>query len=66
MSNKPEKAVITFQGTLDQEPSARLEDGRIMPMGWNRGNMFPIGTKGIAQYISTPSMGLWLFTPNNK
>ena len=30
------------------EPRARLEDGRLMPMGWNSGQSFPIGTTGTA------------------
>jgi hypothetical protein len=47
------------------EPYARLEDGRVMPMGRNRsGPVFEVGTTGVAAYVSAASSGLWLFTPD--
>jgi hypothetical protein len=59
---KKYKAVITVEGTPGQnEPCARLEDGRVMPMGWNMNQTIPNSTKGTAKYVSTPNRGLWLF-----
>lgn len=46
------------------EPRARLEDGRTMPMGWNSGQVIPLGTKGRAEYISMGFASLWKFTPD--
>lgn len=49
------------------EPYARLEDGRVMPMGWNRsGPIFDVGTEGTAQYVMTSAAGLWQFTPDEE
>lgn len=47
------------------EPYAKLDDGRVMPMGWNAsGPIFEVGTKGTAEYVSAPNAGLWQFTPD--
>lgn len=47
------------------EPVARLDDGREMPMGWNRsGPTFEVGTKGTASYVTTATAGLWRFEPD--
>lgn len=55
-------ATIIFPGEPgEREPSARLDDGREFPMGWNMGEEIPVGTKGTAQYLTTPTMGLWKF-----
>ena len=51
-------------GTNYGEPRARLEDGRTMPMGWNSGQSFPLGTTGRAEYISMGYASLWKFTPD--
>lgn len=63
------KAVIVDEGNPGRpygEPRAQLEDGRVMPMGWNAGTTIPVGTTGEAQYVMRSSAGLWLFTPNNR
>lgn len=36
--------------------------GRKMPMGWNIGHTFPVGTVGIAEYIKMGASSLWRFT----
>jgi hypothetical protein len=56
------RAQITEGGTGRTEPYARLNDGRVMPMGWNMGQRIEVGTKGVAEYIATSSAGLWRFT----
>jgi hypothetical protein len=35
---------------------------RKMPMGWNIGQVIPVGTTGIAEYIKQGTASLWLFT----
>lgn len=65
----PVRATITKKGRCLEdgysEPYALLEDGRTMPMGWNRsGPIFEVGTEGTAQYIATRNAGLWKFTPD--
>jgi hypothetical protein len=58
-----QSAVIVREATTTSEPYAQLEDGRVMPMGWNGRNApFAKGTVGIAEYVMTPSMSLWQFT----
>lgn len=46
------------------EPYAKLEDGRVMPMGWSHGQSWPIGTTGEAEYVVTSAASLWRFTPD--
>ncbi len=65
------RAVIERQGRCREErysePYARLDDGRLMPMGWNlSGPIYPVGTTGTAQYVATPNAGLWRFTPDEE
>jgi len=55
-------AVIVRKAVNGHEPYAQLEDGRVMPMGWNMGDRVAIGTKGTAEYIMTSNAGLWKFT----
>lgn len=62
------KATIIRKGRCREdgytEPYAELEDGRVMPMGLNlSGPIFEVGTKGTAEYVTTPGAGLWQFTP---
>lgn len=60
------RATITQPGVPGRsEPYARLADGRVMPMGWNRGKRFPVGTEGEAEYIRTGNASLWRFTPDD-
>lgn len=59
-----QSAVIVHNGARGHEPYARLADGREMPMGYNMGKRYPIGTTGMAEYIVGPSSGLWHFEPD--
>lgn len=63
----PIRATIVKKGRCPEdgytEPYALLDDGRTMPMGWNRlGPIFEVGTTGTARYVWTPAAGLWQFT----
>lgn len=56
------EATIIFEGKPgEREPSAKLEDGREFPMGWNMGQSIPVGTKGKAAYLVAGNQGLWQF-----
>ena len=67
MAKPPVRATITRPGIPGRsEPYARLEDGRIMPMGWNMGDTLAEGMTGTAQYVSASSASLWRFTPDTK
>jgi hypothetical protein len=58
-----QSATITSPGVPgESEPYARLADGRVMPMGWNMGESYPVGTTGTAMYAVTSRAGLWHFT----
>ena len=66
MTDRAFPAVIVRKGRCREdgytEPYAKLADGRVMPMGWNAtGPIFEVGTEGTAQYVATPSAGLWQF-----
>lgn len=64
--NKSQFAVITQPGVPGRsEPYARLEDGRVMPMGWSRGKTFSVGQTGRAEYVMTSYASLWKFTPDD-
>jgi hypothetical protein len=55
-------AVIVRESENGREPYAELEDGRVMPMGWNMGDRVAVGTKGTAEYIKSSYASLWKFT----
>ncbi len=56
--------VVGAHPKAGNEPYAQLEDGRVMPMHYNRGQDLEPGTTGVARYIYTHSSGLWQFTPD--
>lgn len=59
------RAVIVRPGSGREEPYAEVDGQRWpVPMGWNMGQTIPVGTTGTAQYVTTPSAGLWRFTPD--
>lgn len=63
MSGQTYKAVIERPGFPGRrEPYARLEDGRLMPMGWNMGDRFCTNDTGTAEYVMVGGRGLWRFT----
>lgn len=60
-----QRAVITRPGVPGRsEPYAKLEDGRVMPMGWSRGKTYRVGQTGRAEYVRTSYASLWRFIPD--
>lgn len=69
-THQPYAAVIVRSGEPGRrEPYAKIVEGPHatdsfpMPMGHNFGQPIPVGTRGVARYITGRHGGLWQFTP---